>query len=93
MATFLSTSTINPSDLTGLNEQYRKAIAEISTNAVPLTDCFGFADRELNTALGKSDGRAYEALWEAVQKNPVNSDSAESVRLSVSIIIFFTIKL
>lgn len=83
LATFLSTSTIIPSDLSRLNETYREAIAQISANAVPLTDSFGFTDRELNSALGKQDGRAYEALWDAVQKNPVNSGE-DSARLSVS---------
>ncbi|KAI8376969.1 acyl-CoA dehydrogenase/oxidase C-terminal [Blakeslea trispora] len=72
LATFLSTSTINPSDLDQLNSIYRKLVAEISIHAVPLVDSFGFSDKTLNSALGKYDGRAYEALWEAVQKNPLN---------------------
>jgi acyl-CoA oxidase len=83
LATFLSTSTIHPSDLSRLNEQYRASIALISENAVPLTDSFGFVDRELNSALGKKDGRAYEHLWDAVQRNPVNSEE-ENAKLSVS---------
>lgn len=81
LATFLSTATIHPSDLSKLNEQYRAAIAQVTLNAVPLTDSFGFTDRELNSALGKKDGRAYEALWEAVQRNPVNNE-AENAKLS-----------
>jgi acyl-CoA oxidase len=83
LATFLSTSTIHPSDLSKLNEQYRAAIAKVTANAVPLTDSFGFTDRELNSALGKKDGRAYEHLWEAVQRNPVNNEK-ENAKLSVS---------
>ncbi|KAF1806257.1 acyl-CoA dehydrogenase/oxidase C-terminal [Mucor lusitanicus] len=78
LATFLSTATIHPSDLSKLNEKYREAIAKISNNAVPLTDGFGFTDRELNSALGKQDGRAYEALWDAVQKNPVNGEEEKA---------------
>ncbi|KAI8971350.1 acyl-CoA dehydrogenase/oxidase C-terminal [Pilobolus umbonatus] len=72
LATFLSTATIHPSDLSGLNTTYRSLITLISNNAVPLTDSFGFTDKELNTSLGKADGRAYEHLWERVQSNPVN---------------------
>lgn len=83
LATFLSTSTIIPSDLSRLNEKYREAISQISANAVPLTDSFGFTDRELNSALGKHNGRAYEALWDAAQKNPINSGE-ENAKLSVS---------
>ncbi|KAL9540072.1 hypothetical protein MBANPS3_009894 [Mucor bainieri] len=78
LATFLSTATIHPSDLSRLNEKYREAISKVSDNAVPLTDGFGFTDRELNSALGKQDGRAYEALWDAVQKNPVNGEEEKA---------------
>lgn len=83
LATFLSTSTIHPSDLGKLNEQYRQIITRISNEAIPLTDSFGFSDHELNSALGKKDGRAYEHLWDAVQKNPVNADP-ENAKLNVS---------
>ncbi|RCH97894.1 acyl-coenzyme A oxidase [Rhizopus stolonifer] len=72
MGTFLSTSTILPSDLGKLNEAYRACMATISINAIALVDSFGFTDTELGSALGRYDGRAYEALWEATQKNPVN---------------------
>ncbi|KAI8094635.1 hypothetical protein BDF21DRAFT_448789 [Thamnidium elegans] len=79
-STFLSTFTIHPSDLDMLNGQYRTILAKVANNAIPLTDSFGFTDFELNTALGKKDGRAYEHFWDVVQKNPVNS-KAENVKL------------
>lgn len=66
-----------------MNEQYRATISKVANNAVALTDSFGFTDHELNTALGKKDGRAYEHLWDAVQKNPVNHGE-ESEKLKVS---------
>ncbi|KAI9480635.1 MAG: acyl-CoA dehydrogenase/oxidase C-terminal [Benjaminiella poitrasii] len=72
LATFLSTSTIHPSDLSKLNEKYRETISQLSIDAVALTDSFDFTVRELNSALGQVDGRAYEALCEAVAKNPIN---------------------
>ncbi|KAI9354041.1 acyl-CoA dehydrogenase/oxidase C-terminal [Pilaira anomala] len=81
LATFLSTSTIDTSDIELLNEQYRIAISKVANIAIPLTDSFGFTDYELNTALGKKDGRAYEHLWEAVQNNPVNMNE-ENTKLS-----------
>ncbi|KAI9253672.1 acyl-CoA dehydrogenase/oxidase C-terminal [Helicostylum pulchrum] len=88
LATFLSTSTINPSDLSRLNEQYRATISKVANNAVALTDSFGFTDHELNTALGKKDGRAYEHLWDAVQKNPVNhgEESEKLTKLVLNIL-------
>lgn len=55
---------------------------------MPLTDAFGFSDRQLNSALGRYDGRAYEALWEAVQKNPINHDEAQRAQLTVSYVTF-----
>lgn len=66
-----------------LNDQYRTTIEKVANNAIPLTDSFGFTDFELNTALGKKDGRAYEHFWDVVQNNPVNSD-AENAKLRVS---------
>ncbi|CAO3704034.1 unnamed protein product [Rhizopus stolonifer] len=80
--TFLSTSTISPDNLDLVQEEYGRAISDLSRDLIPLTDAFGFTDRQLNTALGRKDGRAYEALWEAVQKNPVNCDQEERTKLS-----------
>ncbi|RCH84092.1 Acyl-coenzyme A oxidase (Acyl-CoA oxidase), partial [Rhizopus stolonifer] len=74
--------TISPDDLDLVQEEYGRAISELSRDLIPLTDAFGFTDRQLNTALGRKDGRAYEALWEAVQKNPVNCDQEERTKLS-----------
>ncbi|OJA14153.1 hypothetical protein AZE42_09596 [Rhizopogon vesiculosus] len=38
----------------------------ILPNAIGLTDAFGFSDWSLDSALGVSDGRVYEALWQRV---------------------------
>ncbi|KAG2181992.1 hypothetical protein INT43_006918, partial [Umbelopsis isabellina] len=73
-ASFLSTQTIHAADLPVINELYRSLLKKVAKEAVPLTDAFGFSDRVLGSALGRKDGRAYEALWEAVQRNPVNHD-------------------
>ncbi|KAG0941748.1 hypothetical protein G6F57_006099 [Rhizopus arrhizus] len=80
--TFLSTSTVSPSDLDLIQQEYRQAISDLSHNLIPLTDAFGYTDRQLNTALGRGDGRAYEALWEAAQKNPINCDEVQRTRLA-----------
>jgi acyl-CoA oxidase len=74
-ASFLATQTINAADLRVFNDAYHRLLKETAKHAVPLTDAFGFSDHLLASALGKYDGRAYEHLWEAVQKNPVNSEA------------------
>ncbi|KAF8513525.1 acyl-CoA dehydrogenase/oxidase C-terminal [Gautieria morchelliformis] len=54
----------------------RSAIANLEQEILPevigLTDAFGFTDWELDSALGVKDGRAYEALWERAQLEPLN---------------------
>ncbi|CAO3600416.1 unnamed protein product [Absidia cylindrospora] len=75
MATFLSTGTLQSTDLDGIQAQFRQLLDQVAENAVPLTDAFGFTDRELTSALGSYDGRSYERLWEAVQKNPLNNEA------------------
>ncbi|KAL0952548.1 hypothetical protein HGRIS_006806 [Hohenbuehelia grisea] len=51
-----------------------KALCEVLLpNAIGLTDAFGFTDWELHSALGVSDGRVYEALWAAAQREPLNA--------------------
>lgn len=56
-----------------IQAQFRQLLDAVAIDAVALTDAFGFTDRELTSALGSYDGRAYERLWEAVQKNPLNN--------------------
>jgi len=45
---------------------------EVLPNAIGLTDAFGFSDWSLDSALGVSDGRVYEALWKRAQMEPMN---------------------
>ncbi|KAG2145428.1 peroxisomal oxidase [Suillus bovinus] len=47
---------------------------EVLPDAIGLTDAFGFSDWSLDSALGVSDGRVYEALWKRVQMEPMNKD-------------------
>ncbi|KAG1744608.1 acyl-CoA dehydrogenase/oxidase C-terminal [Suillus paluster] len=47
---------------------------EVLPNVIGLTDAFGFSDWSLDSALGVSDGRVYEALWKRVQLEPMNKD-------------------
>ncbi|KAH9851253.1 acyl-CoA oxidase [Lenzites betulinus] len=46
--------------------------ADLLPEAIRLTDGFGFNDWELDSALGRYDGNAYEALWARAQTEPLN---------------------
>lgn len=48
-------------------------------DVIGLTDAFDIPDRVLNSALGRSDGRVYEALYESAKTSSLNVDSSGSV--------------
>jgi len=50
----------------------QQLITEIRPDAVALVDSFGFSDHRLNSALGRYDGRVYEALLESAKKASLN---------------------
>ena len=49
---------------------------------VALVDAFDISDTVLNSALGKQDGRVYEALFEAAKSSAMNYDPKTGVQLS-----------
>ncbi|KAE9389428.1 acyl-CoA oxidase [Gymnopus androsaceus JB14] len=55
----------------------RVAIARICVGLLPeaigLTDALGLSDWELDSALGVYDGKAYQALWDRAQMEPLNA--------------------
>lgn len=82
----MATGTIVAAGVNPMQAQFRGALASVASDAINLTDAFGFTDRELNSALGRKDGNAYQALWEAVQRNPVNSPETRKY-MAVSYIV------
>jgi len=48
--------------------------AALRPEAVALTDAFDFPDRILNSALGRADGRVYEALLAEARRSGLNVD-------------------
>jgi hypothetical protein len=50
----------------------RSLLAALRPDAVALVDAFNFSDHELNSALGRYDGRVYEALYAWAQQSPLN---------------------
>ncbi|CAK9057637.1 A chain [Durusdinium trenchii] len=61
-----------------LRQAVRDLLPVLRADAVPLVDAWGHSDHCLNSALGRRDGRVYEALWDSVQPevNPMNKDEA-----------------
>lgn len=47
-------------------------LAQVRPMAVSLVDAMAFSDYELNSAIGRSDGRVYETLLEWAQLDPMN---------------------
>jgi acyl-CoA oxidase len=92
-ASFLATQTVRAADLPVINEFYRSLLNKFSKQAILLTDAFGFSDKNLGSALGRYDGRAYEGLWEAVQKNPINQEKWQQETYEVIIFDYATYSL
>eukprot|EP00211_Chloroparvula_japonica_P003585 CAMPEP_0119121714 /NCGR_PEP_ID=MMETSP1310-20130426/2214_1 /TAXON_ID=464262 /ORGANISM="Genus nov. species nov., Strain RCC2339" /LENGTH=720 /DNA_ID=CAMNT_0007111291 /DNA_START=106 /DNA_END=2268 /DNA_ORIENTATION=+ len=64
---------LSPSQAGYCDEAIRELLAEIRPDAVALTDAFEFTDNILNSAIGKFDGRVYEALYAAAKASPLNN--------------------
>ena len=62
LAEFLEHGHLSQAQATLLRQQVRSLLQELRPQAVALVDAWGIADCELNSALGRHDGRVYEAL-------------------------------
>ncbi|KAF8970656.1 acyl-CoA oxidase [Flammula alnicola] len=61
---------------------------ELLPEAIGLTDAFGFTDWDLDSALGVSNGKVYEALWDRVQAEPLNrTEIPAAYKLSIKPIL------
>eukprot|EP00049_Salpingoeca_infusionum_P002011 m.52896 g.52896 ORF g.52896 m.52896 type:complete len:76 (-) comp11340_c0_seq6:180-407(-) len=47
-------------------------LEQIRPNAVALVDAFDLTDHVLNSALGRKDGKVYEALYDMAHREPLN---------------------
>ena len=47
-----------------ISEAVRRLLRLVRPNAVALVDAFEYPDNVLNSAIGRHDGRVYEALYE-----------------------------
>lgn len=64
-----------------LRRALRQQLGVVRRDAVPLVDAWGHSDHALRSALGRYDGRVYEALLASAQAdvNPMNRDVVDRV--------------
>ncbi|OWF34664.1 peroxisomal acyl-coenzyme A oxidase 1-like [Mizuhopecten yessoensis] len=74
---FLEAEAIGLEQLQWLQELELQLLAEIRPDAVTLVDALDFHDETLSSAIGCYDGRAYERLYEAALKEPMNQTEVD----------------
>ncbi|KAH8370684.1 hypothetical protein KR093_004686, partial [Drosophila rubida] len=62
-------------DLSKLQSRLETALTKIRPDAVAIVDGFDFSDRQLNSTIGSFDGNAYERIFDATLKSPMNQKS------------------
>ncbi|KAI9008674.1 hypothetical protein DFJ74DRAFT_611505 [Hyaloraphidium curvatum] len=55
-----------------LRKVVRKLVVDVRKDVVALTDAWGFSDYELNSALGRYDGKVYETMFQWAIEEPLN---------------------
>eukprot|EP00055_Hartaetosiga_balthica_P003673 m.8589 g.8589 ORF g.8589 m.8589 type:complete len:659 (-) comp3192_c0_seq1:317-2293(-) len=84
-------ATLNDATIRKLTTTRDGMLATIRGDAVALVDAFDFSDQTLNSALGRYDGHAYEALYEYAQKEPLNREQVPaSIKKHVLPLMKFT---
>merc|ERR1712070_662526 len=68
------------------HELLEEACVALRPDVVALTDAFDFPDRILNSTLGRTDGRVYEALLEEARKSGLNNGD-DGVRSGVPVFV------
>mmetsp|Transcript_44772 Transcript_44772/g.97463 ORF Transcript_44772/g.97463 Transcript_44772/m.97463 type:complete len:678 (-) Transcript_44772:354-2387(-) len=76
MGDFLESGYLNATQASFLRDAVRQQLGVVRLDAVPLVDAWNHSDHALRSALGKYDGRVYEALLASAQPdvNPMNRD-------------------
>ncbi|OZJ01406.1 hypothetical protein BZG36_05723 [Bifiguratus adelaidae] len=73
LADFLASGYITPAQAPLIKEQVIACLDRIRPNAVALVDAFSLPDYLLNSALGRYDGKVYEAMTSMAEREPLNS--------------------
>ncbi|CBZ56099.1 Pc13g14410 protein, related [Neospora caninum Liverpool] len=69
---FVITRALGPDHHDGLMVAFKSVLRKIRPNAVAIADAFWIPDQLLNSALGRYDGRVYEALLNSTKMEPLN---------------------
>ncbi|KAI9146271.1 acyl-CoA dehydrogenase/oxidase [Paraphysoderma sedebokerense] len=72
MGDFTEDGYLNYDQATWLREALKQSLGDMLKDAVALVDAWDFSDYELDSTLGRSDGKVYEALFERALADPVN---------------------
>lgn len=73
-SSFTMTTAVNPESVYTLQDTILELMAELRPHAVKLVDAWSIPDWLLNSALGRSDGKVYEELFDmAHRRNPLNN--------------------
>lgn len=72
-ADFLASGYITSKQFHLLASKVQELMSEIRPQAVGLVDAFAVPDYVLNSALGRSDGKVYESLFDFAIREPLNS--------------------
>ncbi|KAH8401927.1 hypothetical protein KR009_008720, partial [Drosophila setifemur] len=75
MANLLRFINLTDADLTRLQDRLETVLTKLRPDAVAIVDGFDFSDLQLNSTLGSFDGNAYERIFDAAVKNPMNQKS------------------
>ncbi|BFG06510.1 probable peroxisomal acyl-coenzyme A oxidase 1 [Drosophila madeirensis] len=75
MANLLRFINLTDTDLTRLQDRLETVLTKLRPDAVAIVDGFDFSDVQLNSTLGSFDGNAYERIFDAAMKNPMNQKS------------------
>jgi acyl-CoA oxidase len=72
-SSFTMTNAVGPESVYILQDNVLELMAELRPHAVKLVDAWSIPDWLLNSALGRSDGKVYEELFDmAHRRNPLN---------------------
>ncbi|KAF2833666.1 acyl-CoA oxidase [Ophiobolus disseminans] len=72
-SSFTMTTAVSPESVYTLQDTILELMAELRPHAVKLVDAWSIPDWLLNSALGRSDGKVYEELFDmAHRRNPLN---------------------
>lgn len=66
---------LTASSIQNLEKAIRSLTSELLPHAIGLSDAFGHEEWELNSSLGRRDGRVYESLMSLAEGNPMNHGS------------------